>query len=342
MTAKGMISSSDPQPQILAPEPRDCPSASVVIPCYNAEKWIARSIQSVLDQHNVTVEIIVIDDGSTDRSLEIIKSFGDRVRWKTGPNQGACRARNCGLELASADFIIFLDADDYIEPDSLAEWVAHGSDADLVFGPFAYETDRGRTLGEALSPVVNSYSIVRQWLQGQFVPSCSVLWRRSFLSAIGGWDPGALRNQDGEVTLRGLLKGARVGVAQRGLGVYVEHQRAGRVSKRTGREILTSQLSSFENLWALAQEQGQSGTQKDFARSFYLIAYEAFASGIDDIGYVALSRARQMGLKGHLGTLAHRTLSSLLGLRNKLRVTGIVKGRRVIGSSNGTANRPFK
>jgi Glycosyl transferase family 2 len=273
----------------------------------------------------------VIDDGSTDKSLEIIKSFGDRVRWKTGPNQGACRARNWGLELASAEFILFLDADDYIDPDSLAEWSAHGSDADLIFAPFATETAGGRTFGEVLNPIVTSHFILRQWLQGQFRPPCSVLWRRSFLSAIGGWDPGALRNQDGEVTIRGLLKGARVKVAQRGLGVYVDHDRAGRVSKRTGRDILVSQLSSFENLWALAREQGQSETQKDFARSFYLIAYEAFASGIDDIGDVALSRARQMGLKGHLGTLPHRTLSSLLGLRNKLRITGIVKGRRVIG-----------
>src|ERR1700687_650829 len=131
------MSSSDPQPQILAPEHRDCPSISVVIPCCNAEKWISRSIQSVLAQHNVNVEIVVIDDGSTDKSLDIIKSFGDRVRWKTGPNQGACRARNWGLELASGEFILFLDADDYIAPDSLAEWSAYGSDADLIFAPFA-------------------------------------------------------------------------------------------------------------------------------------------------------------------------------------------------------------
>jgi len=336
------LSSSDPRPQILAPEQRDCPSVSVVIPCYNAEKWITRCIQSALDQHNVNVEIIVIDDGSTDNSLQIIKSFGDRVRWKAGTNQGACRARNCGLELASSDFIIFLDADDYIEPGSLADWAAQGSDADVVFGPSAYETAGGRTFRKAFSPEVNTYSIIRQWQHGQFIPSCSVLWRRSFLNAIGGWDPGALRNQDGEVTLRGLLKGARVGVAQRGLGVYVEHPHADRVSKRTGREILASQLSSFENLCALAQEQGLSETQKEFARSFYLIAYEAFAGGFDDIGYAALSRARQMGLKGHQGTWAHRTLSSILGLRNKLRFTAILKGRRVIGSSNGTANRLLK
>lgn len=340
MTKKVKLSPSDPQPQFDASEHCDCPSVSVVIPCYNTEEWIARCIQSVLDQHNANADIIVIDDGSTDGSLEIIKSFGDRVRWKTTPNQGGCRARNCGLELASGEFIIFLDADDYIEPDSLAEWVAKGSHADLVFGPSAYETARGRTFSKTLGPVVNSHSMARQWLQGQFIPSCSVLWRRSFLIAIGGWDPGVLRNQDGEVTLRGLLKGARVGVSQRGLGVYVEHRHG--VSKRAGREVLASLLSSFENLWALAQQEGQSATQKDFARIFYRIAYEAFASGIDDIGDVALLRARQMGLKGHLGTLTHRTLSSLLGLRNKLRVTGMLKGRSVIRSSNGTANRPLK
>jgi len=340
VTEKLNISPTDSQSQTLPPEHHDSRSVSVVIPCYNAEKWIARSIQSVLDQHHVTVEIIVIDDGSADNSLEIIKTFGDRVRWKTGPNLGACRARNCGLELASGDFILFLDADDYIEPDSLAEWVAQGSDVDLVFGPSAYETAQGRTFIKAPSPVANGHSMVRQWLQGQFIPSCSVLWRRSFLSAIGGWDPGVLRNQDGEVTVRGLLKGARVGVAQRGLGVYVEHRRG--VSKRAGRDVLASLLSSFESLWALAQQEGQSGTQKDFARIFYRIAYEAFASGVDDIGYVALSRARQMGLKGHSGTFAHRTLSNLLGLRNKLRVTGIIKGRRITGSSNGTANQPLK
>jgi hypothetical protein len=339
---EGMVSSSDPQAQIVLPDRRDRPTVSVVIPCHNAEKWIARSIQSVLDQRNIDVEIIVIDDGSTDKSLDIIKSFDARISWKTGQNQGGCRARNCGLELATGEFIIFLDADDYIEPDSLAEWVASGGYADVVFGPFAYEEAGVRYFGKPLSPFTNSSSMVQQWLQGQFTPPCSVLWRRSFLSAIGGWDPRALRNQDGEVTLRGLLKGARVGVAERGLGVYVGHENAGRVSKRSGREVLVSQMSSFESLWALAQEQGQSGMEKDFARSFYLIAYEAFASGIDDIGYVALSRARQMGLKGHLGTLTHRTLSSVLGLRNKLRVAGMLRGRRLIGSSNGTVNRPPK
>jgi hypothetical protein len=233
--------------------------------------------------------------------------------------------------LASAGFIIFLDADDYIEPDSIADWVALGKDADLVFGPFACEMGGRRTLGQPLHGIVSTDSILCEWLKGWFTPTCSVLWRRSFIREIGGWNPGVLRNQDGEVTLRGLLNGARVAVAQCGLGIYVQHQNPNRVSKGGGRRILASELLAFEDLWVLAQAKGRSGIQVEFAQAFYRIAYEAFATGVDDIGRMALSRGRQMGLKGHPGTLVHKTLSNILGLRNKLRFTGKVRGRSSTG-----------
>lgn len=330
MTERVEVPLSDLQPQFPSRPYRGCPSISVVIPCYNAEKWIARSIQSVLDQQNVNLEVIVIDDGSADKSVDIIKSFGNQVRWRSGPNRGACTARNCGLDWAGAGFIIFLDADDYIEPDSIRHWAALASDADLVFGPFAYEIGGRRTFGQPPSGV-STDSILFEWLNGWFIPSCSVLWRRSFLREIGGWNQGALRNQDGEVVLRGLLKGARVAVAQCGLGIYVQHQNPDRVSKGGGRRILASELSSFENLWRLAQAEGRSGMQKNFAQAFYRIAYEAFATGVDDIGRLALSRARRMGLKGHPGTFVHQMLSHILGLRNKLRFTGIVRRRPSTG-----------
>jgi hypothetical protein len=67
-----------------------------------------------------------------------------------------------------------------------------------------------------------------------------------------------------------------------------------------------------------------------------------FRHGIDDVGHVALFLARQLGVKSHKGSFAHRMLSGILGLRNKLRLTGILKGRRVFGSSSGTANRSMK
>lgn len=98
----------------------DQPLVSIIIPCWNAECYVGEAIESALAQTYPNVEVIVIDDGSTDGSLEVIKSFGDRIRWETGPNQGACAARNRGIALARGELIQFLDADDLLYPDKLA------------------------------------------------------------------------------------------------------------------------------------------------------------------------------------------------------------------------------
>lgn len=90
---------------------------SIIIPCYNAEAFIADSIQSALNQTWSDKEVIVIDDGSSDGSLDVIKRFDGRIRWETGPNQGGCLARNRGIELARGEWIQLLDADDRLTPD---------------------------------------------------------------------------------------------------------------------------------------------------------------------------------------------------------------------------------
>jgi glycosyltransferase involved in cell wall biosynthesis len=92
------------------------PLVSIVIPCHNAEAYVGEAVRSALDQTYPRVEVIAVDDGSTDGSLEVIRSFGDRVRWETGPNRGACAARNRGVELAKGQLIQFLDADDLLYP----------------------------------------------------------------------------------------------------------------------------------------------------------------------------------------------------------------------------------
>ncbi|NEO92714.1 MAG: glycosyltransferase family 2 protein, partial [Moorea sp. SIO3G5] len=84
---------------------------SIIIPCYNNQAFIKQAIESALNQTYPYTEIIVIDDGSTDGSLEIIRSFENSIKWETGSNQGAPAARNRGLELAKGEYIKFLDAD---------------------------------------------------------------------------------------------------------------------------------------------------------------------------------------------------------------------------------------
>lgn len=92
---------------------------SVVIPCYNAAAFLPETIQSVLAQTLLPCEVLVVDDGSSDRSAEVAASFGGIVRVIRQQNAGECAARNRGLEESRGDWVAFLDADDIWEPTKL-------------------------------------------------------------------------------------------------------------------------------------------------------------------------------------------------------------------------------
>lgn len=95
----------------MATEPEQF-SVSVVVPVYNGEAFVREAIQSIQRQDWGAVDIVVVDDGSTDRTAEIVTGFGDKVRYMQQPNLGAAAARNRGIKMAIGDVIAFLDADD--------------------------------------------------------------------------------------------------------------------------------------------------------------------------------------------------------------------------------------
>ena len=102
------------------------PLVSILVPCYNAERFVSDAIHSALEQTYQPIEVIVLDDGSTDESLDVIKGFADRdnFRWESGPNRGGNAARNRLLELARGEFVQYLDADDLLLPDKIRKQVA--------------------------------------------------------------------------------------------------------------------------------------------------------------------------------------------------------------------------
>ena len=117
------------------------PLVSVVIPAYNAEKTLARTLQSVLSQTESSLQIIVVDDGSQDSTLSIARSFAaqdSRVTAVSIPPSGVSAARNRGISLSKGKYIRFVDADDTLPPDSMAQMVsrAERDGADLVIGGF--------------------------------------------------------------------------------------------------------------------------------------------------------------------------------------------------------------
>ena len=110
------------------------PLISIVIPCYNSELYIKSAINSALKQTYKNIEVIVIDDGSGDKSLEKIKSFGNRIISKSIHHSGAQVSRNLGLMLAKGKYIQFLDADDILMPEKVEKcFKAFSHDVDVVY-----------------------------------------------------------------------------------------------------------------------------------------------------------------------------------------------------------------
>ena len=121
---------------------------SIIIPVYNSEKTINRCIKSIVEQNYKNFELILVDDGSTDNTYEILKSYqrnNDKIVVLHKENGGPGKARNLGLQHCTGDYIIFVDSDDYIEKDYLKKInnKLKESDSDIVFISSVMETDNG-------------------------------------------------------------------------------------------------------------------------------------------------------------------------------------------------------
>lgn len=118
------------------------PKVSIILPCYNVEKYIAKSIESVLSQTFQNFELLIINDGTPDNSMEIARGYKDpRIKIFDKENGGLSDARNYGIERAQGEYIYFMDSDDWIEPTLLADNLPIIESEDLDFIVFGYIQD---------------------------------------------------------------------------------------------------------------------------------------------------------------------------------------------------------
>ncbi len=154
------------------------PSISVIIPVYNNEKYVAEAIQSVLSQTFKPYEVIVINDGSTDRSADIAREFEPQIRFWHQSNIGISATRNKGIESASGDYLAFLDADDLWTPDKLklqVEFLEKHPETEMILG----------TVKQFISPELNEehHHKLRKELETMpgFVPGTLLIRKETFL-----------------------------------------------------------------------------------------------------------------------------------------------------------------
>lgn len=228
------------------------PNVSIIIPCYNKRAYVAATIESALKQIH-PCEVIVIDDGSTDGSLEEIKQFEGRIKWITGPNRGGCVARNIGVEMSSGQFLQFLDADDILPSDKIEAQLTALIDApedSIAFCPWSFLRDDGRINPPEPRHYWKSYDkgidfLLDMWLHGGFFPTHSWLVPRALAKESGPWNIDLVADQDGEYFGRILtLSGPAVFCA--GTSVQYRIPPAGAVSRNKSRTAGSSRFQAFE------------------------------------------------------------------------------------------------
>lgn len=200
---------------------------SVIIPNYNRSAVIGTTIENMLGQTVPPHEVIVVDDGSSDRSVAVVRSFGDQVKLIEQPNQGPGAARNQGLAAASGDYIQFMDSDDLASLNKLEVQLAclKASGADFAYCPWvhtAMESKPFRFVGPVLQgSALPAWKSMLEWQMGTWcIIFQNCLFRRSALEVAGAYRSDMRIAEDGEYLVRILLSGAQIAYTEDCLVFY--------------------------------------------------------------------------------------------------------------------------
>lgn len=251
---------------------------STIIPNYNRETLIGETISNLLAQTLPPHEIIVVDDGSTDKSVDVIRSFGDKVKLIQQSNQGPGAARNAGMRVASGEFIQFQDSDDLFSLNKLEAQarLLEQTGADIAFSPWVklkIEGHHASLEDHVLQQKMPSGhpGLPCWWLRGWSTVFQSLLFRRSFLDQVGFYRTDLMPSEDAEFFFRILTNSPRTSFTADALMLYRLHD-ANKITQDEG----VSRVRRV-NDWALClrfmiERANSCGLKIDFlTRSIFLV-----------------------------------------------------------------------
>lgn len=189
----------------------EAPIVTVVIPAYNAASFIDETLTCILEQTLAGVEVIVVDDGSTDATADAIEPYLERITYIHQENAGVSAARNRGLESARGRYVCFFDADDWMYPENLAKKVSHLEDHPedvLVHSHVAVTDERLNRTGEVLTGRTGDVAPHLMRYAPPAIPGCSTsVLRTDIVRAVGGFNTELSTSADFDFWIRVALRG---------------------------------------------------------------------------------------------------------------------------------------
>lgn len=298
------------------------PEVTIIIPVYNCEDYVETSVDSALLQTGVRVEVIVVDDGSTDGSLTVLRKFGNRVTIIEQKNQGACVARNVGARSARGRFIKFLDADDYLLPGALQAQYAHA----MSLPPHQFSYGRSFRHIEADGRIVphsprdaridNNDRLDVLLMDPPLISA--MMYPAYILDALSGFDDSLIKRQDYDLFARALIAGFRPVECRVPIFSYRSHDSFSRISLRSSRDAFANQIGMFQRQYKLLkQARVSSGIQElrnGLARTIWVTARNCLRAGYEKEATIMFEMSNSLaGRRGREGKLIYRALVTLLG-----------------------------
>ena len=312
------------------------PKVSILIPCYNSEAFIANTLKSAIGQRYSNIEIIIVDDGSTDESVSIIENYlGPNVKLFRQLNKGACAARNLAFQQSNGDLIQYLDADDILTENKIEDQVdllrsaKPGSLASCKW--FKFRGDIQNSEENDLF-IYKSYStplelLLEMWLERSMMQTSVWLVPRDIVAKAGPWNENLKINQDGEFFCRVILESKYICFASDSI-VYYRTGISGSISRSAGnREKALSLLESFILYEKHLQQRVDNNTnvKKALASNFYAFLY-IYYHIYPDLCKIALNHIRCLGNRPfyyNYGGKVFSKLAPIFGFMNLLRLRRI-------------------
>ena len=305
-------------------------SAAIIVPCHNAAKTLATTLESAIFQNAVS-EVMIVDDGSTDSTLDVARSYEPNVRVLVGPNRGVSAARNRAIVETTAPWLLFLDADDLLTPETIMARLeaAQTSDADVVICDWVELVDDGSGPNHAgplrsvdwasLAADPEIATATHVW-----APPAAVLYRRNLVERIGGFRTDLPVIQDARFLFDAAYHGARF-AHSRHIGAMYRVAR-GSLSRRNPLQFWEDVLrngTQIEALWRArgrfceARRQAIHGIYGNAARGLFAVAHPAYFAAVDAQRSLGLPLPRHSriapALARLMGLAAARTLFRAIG-----------------------------